>query len=172
MKENSNSAGSDQSFKENAENQRERELLKEKEEFKRKKFLSSEAWETIAQVRYWAEKHWNKGIKEKIQNRFEITTKVTPDEKQICIKPTSDCEHQFVMIKTVKSGSYTSLVSALDSWLLAFHDDDNPTEKFDLEINDNSIIVKADISEYHDKCYGPYKQLRDQERSVLSEVVA
>ena len=30
MKENSNSAGSDQSFKENAENQRERELLKEK----------------------------------------------------------------------------------------------------------------------------------------------
>ena len=179
MKENPNSLGSNRELIEDFEEARKRENEYEKERIERSnKCLSIQAKRTYLKVGLWAERLWNKGIEEGSGIRFEITTKRNSKEKQICIKPKLKSDLNDV-VETLKKEAcvYRTVRSDLDSWFLDYHDDDNPTEKFDLEINDDSVVIKADISEYHDKCSAVIKKkMFDQERvekeSIPSEVVA
>jgi hypothetical protein len=175
MKGNSNSLGSEQEIVEDFEEARKRENEFEKQRIERSnKCLSTEAKRTFIKVGLWAEKLWNKGIKEGSGIRFEVITKQDSKEKQICIKPKLKSEiHDIVYITKKNACTSKKVKHDLDSWFLDYHDDDNPTEKFDLEINDDSVILKADISEYHDKCSAVIKKMFDQEpaekESVSSE---
>ena len=172
MIENPNSAGSDQELIEEFEIANKRNKQEEKERIERSnKCLSTEAKRTYLKVGLWAEKLWNKGIKEGSGIRFEITTKRNSKEKQICIKPKLKSDLNDV-VKTLKKEAcvYRTVRSDLDSWFLDYHDDDNPTEKFDLEINDDSVVIKADISEYHDKCSAVIKKMFDQEAAEKESI--
>ena len=170
MIENSNSAGSEQELIEEFELGQQEDKEADVHRLKREKSFSGQAKLAIGRVLVWSGRKMQNLKKEDKKAYFEIITTTTSKEQQICIKPSLKIEDDYVRIVSIKPLRIKHLISELKSSILLFHDDNNPTENFDVKYDKDSFFIKMDISEYHDKCMAALTQVLDQERAEKESI--